>query len=44
MYTDAAAVESVGSSEGQSQSLLAVSESAPLRAMALIGLWLSNPG
>ena len=38
------AVESigVGGSEGQSQSHLAVSENAPLRAAALSGLWLSN--
>ena len=40
-----AAVDSVGigGSEGQSQSQLAVSESAPLRAAALSGLWLRGP-
>ena len=37
------AVESVGDSEGQSESQLAVCENALLRAIALSGLQLSNP-
>ena len=37
------AVESIGGSEGQCQSQLAVTEKVQLRAATLSSLWLSNP-